>query len=93
MLAVHDTVAVPELVMLLGEIAPQLSPLGMVSLSNTIPVNPPWAVIVMVELDDWPTLDGMGEDERIEKSGIAETETAIVTRWEREPLVPVTVTV
>jgi hypothetical protein len=91
--AVQETVAVPEPAMLLGVIAPQLSPLGMVSVRDTAPVKPPIAAIVMVEVGDWPTLDGAGEDPWIEKSGIDETETATVARWERVPLVPVTVTV
>jgi hypothetical protein len=92
-LAVQETVAVPELVMLLGEIEPQMSPLGTVSDRKTTPVNPPRAVIVIVEVADWPTLVGVGEDTRTEKSGIDETETAIVVECESEPLLPVTVTV
>lgn len=55
-MAVQETVAVPELVMVLGEIVLQLSPVGMVSVRDTIPVKPFRAVIVMVEVGDWPTL-------------------------------------
>jgi len=90
---VQETVAVPELVMVLGEIVLQLSPVGMVSVRDTIPVKPFRAVIVMVEVGDWPTLAWAGEEPSIEKSGLDVTETATVARWEREPLVPVTVTV
>ena len=38
-------------------------------------------------------LDGAGEDARIEKSGNADTETVTVVKCDREPLVPVRVTV
>ena len=89
----QETVAVPELVMLPGEIAPQLRPLGIVSVRITTPVKPPNAVTVMVEVGDCPTLDGAGEDPRIEKSGADETETATVAECETELLAPVTVTV
>lgn len=89
----QETVAVPEFVMLLGEIAPQLRPLGTVSVRVSTPMKPPSAVTVMVEVGDRPTLDGLGEDARIEKSGDDETETATIAECETEPLAPVTVTV
>lgn len=78
--------------MLLGVIAPQLKPLGMVSVRVTTPVNPLSAVIVIVELGDWPTLAGAGDVAEIWKSGPDGTATATVAEWEREPLTPVTVT-
>jgi hypothetical protein len=58
---VHETVAVPELVMLLGEMAPQLRPLGTVSVRETTPAKPPIAVMVRVEVGDWPTF-AVGEE-------------------------------
>lgn len=61
-MAVHETVAVPEPAVLLGEIGPQLRPLGKVSVRETAPVKPPSAVTVMVEVCDWPTFVGLGEE-------------------------------
>ena len=46
------TVAVPELVTLVGVIAPQVRPVAGVSVSETIPVKPFRAVTVMVEVAD-----------------------------------------
>jgi hypothetical protein len=46
------TVAVPELVTLVGVIAPQVRPAGGVSVRETIPVKPFTAVIVIVEVAD-----------------------------------------
>jgi hypothetical protein len=89
MVAVQETVAVPELVRVLGEIAPQLRPLGIVSVRDIVPVKPLSAATVMVEVSDWPTFAGGGEDPRIEKSGPEGTVTATVVEWEREPLTPV----
>ena len=48
----HDTVAVPEPVTLVGEIAPQVRLAGTVSVRLTIPVKPLTAVTVMVEVAD-----------------------------------------
>ena len=48
----QETVAVPELVMLVGEIAVQLRPVGTVSVRATIPVKPDSAVTVMIEAGD-----------------------------------------
>ena len=48
----HATVAVPELVTLVGLIAPQVNPAGGVSVSETTPVNPFRAVTVIVEVAD-----------------------------------------
>ena len=50
MLALQDTVAIPDPVMLLGDIAPQVSPAGAVSVNVTMPVNPLTEVTVIVEL-------------------------------------------
>jgi hypothetical protein len=46
------TVAVPELVTLVGVIAPQVNPAGEVSVRETTPVKPFTAVIVIVEVAD-----------------------------------------
>jgi hypothetical protein len=67
--ALHETVAVPDPVMLLGLIDPQLRPDGMVSVRDTVPENPLSAVIVTVEVLDWPALVGAGEVAEAEKSG------------------------
>ena len=48
--ALQDTVAVPEFVMLVGLIAPQVSPNGAVSAIATTPVNPLIAATVIVEV-------------------------------------------
>ena len=56
----HDTVAVPELVTLVGEIAPQLKLAGTVSVRLTVPVNPFTAATVMVELAETPALTAAG---------------------------------
>ncbi len=50
--AEHDTLAVPDVVMLLGVMAPHVRPAGTVSVSETVPVNPPIGAIVIVELAD-----------------------------------------
>jgi len=50
--ALHDTVAVPEPVIVPGVMAPQVSPAGTVSVRVTVPVNPLTAVTVIVEVAD-----------------------------------------
>ena len=62
------TVAVPEPVTLVGVIAPQVSPVGGVSVRLTTPAKPLSAAIVMVEVADWPALTAVGEDAAIVKS-------------------------
>lgn len=47
--ALQESVAVPELVTLVGEIAPQVKPVGTVSVRLTVPVNPFTAVTVIVD--------------------------------------------
>jgi hypothetical protein len=47
---VQVRVAVPELVMLVGEIAVHVIPAGTVSVRLTVPVNPLTAVTVIVEV-------------------------------------------
>ena len=68
LLASQATVAVPELVMVLGVIAPQINPDGMVSVRLIVPVNPLTAVRVMVEAAGIPTRTGAGEVAAIVKS-------------------------
>lgn len=57
----HETVAVPELVTLLGVIAPQVRPAGTVSVSVTVPVKPLIAATVIVEVAEVPTGTAAGE--------------------------------
>jgi hypothetical protein len=64
----HETVAVPELVTLVGVIAPQVRFAGTVSVRLTVPVNPLRAATVMVEVAATPALTAAGEVAAIEKS-------------------------
>jgi hypothetical protein len=63
----HPRVAVPELVRLPGVIAPQVRPLGTVSVSAIVPVKPLRAVTVMVDVAVAPTF-AEGEVATIVKS-------------------------
>ena len=65
----HETVAVPEVVTDPGVIAWQVRPVGTVSVRVTVPVKPLRAVIVIVELADWPVFTAAGEVAAIVKSG------------------------
>jgi hypothetical protein len=84
----HDTVAVPAPVTLVGVIAPQVRFAGTVSVRLTIPVNPLTAVTVMVEVADVPTVTAAGEAAAMVKS---RTVKVAVAEWLSVPLVPVTV--
>lgn len=64
----HETEAVPEPAMLVGAMAPQVSPDGTVSVSETVPVKPLRAVTAIVEVADVPTLTAAGEVADTEKS-------------------------
>ncbi len=64
----HETVAVPELVTLVGVIAPQVRLVGTVSVRLTVPVNPLTAVTVIVEVEETPALTAAGEVAAIVKS-------------------------
>jgi len=90
---VQETVADPDPVTLLGVMIPQVRPAGTVSVRATVPENPFRAVIVMVEVALAPVLTAAGEVAEIEKSAAPVTLKVTVAVWEREPLVPVTVTV
>ncbi len=52
----HDRVALPEPVMLLGVIAPQVNPAGTVSVRATTPVKPFCPVTVIVDVIKAPTV-------------------------------------
>jgi len=66
--ALHDTIAEPEPVTFAGVVAPQMSPDEALTPKVTVPLNPLTAVTVTVELVDWPTFTGTGEEAIIEKS-------------------------
>jgi len=87
---VHDRVALPEPVTLLGLMEPQARPEGMISARVTLLAKPFNAVIVMVEVVETPTLTWAGNVAAIAKSWKLKV---IVVECVREPLVPVTVRV
>lgn len=68
MLELQVTVAVPDAVRLLGAIEPQFSPMGIVSVRLTEPVNPLRKLTVIVELVRTETLTGVEEDAPMAKS-------------------------
>jgi hypothetical protein len=86
----HDTVAVPEPVTLVGVIAPHVRPDGPVSVRLTVPVNPFSAVTVIVEVADWVTSTAAGELAAMVKSTKLKVAVAV---WTSGELVPVTVSV
>jgi hypothetical protein len=57
----QDTVAVPELVTLVGVIAPQVRLAGTVSVRLTVPVKPFKAATVIVEVAETPAFTAAGE--------------------------------
>ena len=66
---VQDNVAVPEPDRLLGLMLLQVRALGTLSVRLTVPVKPLSAVMVIVELLDWPTFVGTAALADIAKSG------------------------
>ena len=86
----QDTVAVPEPVTLVGEIAPQVRPEGTVSVRATVPANPLSAVMVMVEVAEVLTSTAAGELAAIVKSVTVKVAEVVCTSV---PLVPVIVRV
>jgi hypothetical protein len=69
-LELHETVAVPEVAILVGLMDPQVKPEGRLpSVRVIVPVNPFWAAVVIVELADWPALTPDGELAVMVKSG------------------------
>jgi hypothetical protein len=89
MVELQESAAVPELVTLLGVIAPQVRLAGTVSVSETVLVNPLTAETVIVEVVDVPAWTAAGEVAATEKSV---TENVAVVECESVPLVPVMVT-
>jgi hypothetical protein len=85
----QDSVAVPELVMLLGVIAPQVRPAGTVSVSVTVPVKPFIPFTVIVDVSEDPTVP-VADVAVIVKSV---TVKVAVVEWVSVPLVPVIVRV
>jgi hypothetical protein len=77
MVALHDTVALPEPVTLLGVIVPQVRPSGIVSVRLTVPAKWLIALIVMVDVAEEPALAGEGEDAAIPKSWMWKTGDAV----------------
>jgi len=92
-LALHEIEAVPDPVILLGDIALHARPVGSVSLSVATPEKPFRAVVVIVETTGWPTSMGDEADTLMVKSGNGTTLTVTVVLWARLPPVPVRVTV
>ncbi len=91
--ALHDTVAEPLPMTLIGFIAPHVSPDGIVSVNETVPAKLFNAVIVMVEVADCPESTAAGELAVIVKSGAGPKEKVTLVVWTSEPLVPVSVRV
>ena len=76
--ALHETVAVPDPIMLLGIIDPQVRPDGIVSVRDTVPENPFSADTVMVDVPDCPALIGVGELAEMEKSGEGAVKNSVI---------------
>ena len=85
MAALQETVAVPEVVTLVGLIPPQASPLGTVSVRPTAPLNPLIAIALIVEVSEAPTGAVAGVDADTLKSV---TVIVAVVECNRLPLVP-----
>jgi len=84
---VHARVALPEPVILLGVIAPQVNPAGTASVRATTPANPFCAVTVIVDVSKAPTVPEGEVAARVKLTIV----NVAVAEWVREPLVPVTV--
>ncbi len=67
-MALQDTVAVPDPVMLVGVMVPQVRPDGTVSVRLTTPGKWLIELIEMVDVTEKPTLIGAGEDAAMPKS-------------------------
>jgi hypothetical protein len=85
----QESVAVPELVTLVGVIAPQVRLAGTLSVRETVPVKPFTAATVMVEVAEVPAWTAAGEVAVTVKSV---TVKVAVVECDRLPLVPVIVT-
>ncbi len=89
MLELQERVAVPEFVMVLGVMAPHVSPTGTVSVNVIVPVNPLSAVSVIVEVRVAP----VGPDGDVAAMLKSVTAKVVVVVWVSVPLVPVIVRV
>ncbi len=80
------SVAVPEFVTLVGVIGPQVRLAGTVSVSETVPVKPLSAVMVMVEvrLEPAPPEDDVAATVKSVKFKL------VLAVWDRDPLLAVT---
>ena len=92
MVALHETVAVPDPAMLVLLMFPQLRPFGTVSVKATMAVKPLTAVIVRVVVLDWPALEAAGVEAVMIKSACFTVKVA-TAEWVRELLVPIIVSV
>jgi len=90
MVELQLTVAVPELVTLLGVIAPQVRFAGTVSVRLTVPVKPLTAVTVIIDVAEVPAWTAAGEVADIVNPVIVKV---AVVECDRVPLVPVIVRV
>ncbi len=84
----QETVAVPKLVTLVGDIVPQVRPAGTVSVRETTPAKPFTAVIVTAEVAELLIRTAPGELAAMVKSV---TVNVAVAAWTVLPLVPVIV--
>jgi hypothetical protein len=84
----QETVAVPEALMLVGEIATHVSPLGTVSVRLTVPVNPLAGEIVIVDVAELSITMAAGDVAATVKSVIVNVAVAV---WTTAPLEPVIV--
>ena len=88
--ALHETVAMPEPVTLLGVIVPQVSPDGTASVKPTDPAKWFSEATVIVEVAEFPAFRGAGDVAIIVKSRYWNRATA---EWTKDPLVPIRVSV
>jgi hypothetical protein len=86
--AVHERVALPEPITLLGVMEPQTRPEATISVRVTFPAKPFKALTVIVEVAETPTLTWTGEVAMIVKSW---TWKVAVAECVRVPLVPLNV--
>jgi len=82
---VHCSVAVPELVIVPGVIAPQVNPAGTTSVRVTVPVNPFTAETVIVEVIWVPGLPETLVADIVKSVTVK----VAVVEWDSAPLVPV----
>ena len=90
MVALHETVAVPNPMTVFGVIVPQVRPEGMESVRITFPAKWLRALMLIVELAEVDASTGAAELAEIVKSWKTKITRA---EWTSEPLEPVTVRV